>query len=576
MRATAGTALSQTPLGVLFVLLRGKPRVGRMVTLSILTSLTEGAGLLVLIPILAAIEYRGSAVRRIIDRIGLPDAQAILLVLALGVAIVVARAVIGRASITEQRALEYQVVDDLRRRLFAAVGRAEWRWLSAHRAADHVAVMSTQLGRLGVGLFSAAQVLGLLISMAVHLAVIVLISWQTALVAVGGGVLVGVLLTGKRARAARLGRDIGPLARDVHRIAQDGMSEVRLNRLLQRQDRAQAELDATVDRLRAIQIRHAADLGRISALGQIVTALFGVALVGFGHVLMGLPLAKLLPLLYAVVRLGPMVGRAQDGWSNWLHAVPAAEAVLELIDRLDAAAEPEAVPGAPRFVLSDVLRLDGVSLSHPGRRRAVLDGISLTIPALTTTAIVGPSGAGKSTLADLLMGMIEPDQGSISIDGVRITGAERLRWRRSVGYVEQQSALLNGTIRDNLLAAAPDATEAEIADALAAASAGFVAALPAGVETEVGDNGVRLSGGERQRLALARALLTRPELLILDEATSALDPGNQAVIADAIAALHGRVTIVTISHGGFLLDRADRIVRIEAGRLVDAAVEPRA
>ncbi|KQX24867.1 hypothetical protein ASD39_24585 [Sphingomonas sp. Root50] len=561
---------------MLLDLLRGKPRVGRVVVLSILTSLTEGVGLLVLIPILAALDQRESAVRRIVDRIGLPDAQAILLVLALGVAIVVTRALISRASILEQRTLEYHVVDDLRRRLFAAVGRAEWRWLSAQRTADHVAVMSTQLGRLGVGLFAATQLLALVISILTHLAVIVLISWQTALVAMGGGLLVGLLLMGRRAQVARLGREIGPVAQDVHRIAQEGMSGVRLNRLLHRQEHAQAELDATVDRFRALQIHHAANLGRISAFGQIVTALFGVALVGFGHVLMGLPIAKLLPLLYAIVRLGPMIGRVQDSWSTWLHAVPAAETVLELIDRLDAAAEPDAVPGAPRFVLGEALRLDGISLSHPGRRRAVLDGVSLTIPARTTTAIVGPSGAGKSTLADLLMGMIEPDHGTISIDGIAITGAERLRWRRSVGYVEQQSALLNGTIRDNLLAVAPDATEAEMDDALAAASAGFVAALPAGLETQVGDNGVRLSGGERQRLALARALLTRPELLILDEATSALDPGNQAVIADAIAALHGRVTIVTISHGGFMLDRADRIVRIEAGRLSDGAAPPAA
>jgi ATP-binding cassette subfamily C protein len=568
MRTSVGTALSRTPLAMLFVLLRGKPRVGRVVALSMLTSLTEGAGLLVLIPILAAIEYRGSAVRRIIDRIGLPDAHAILLVLTLGVAIVVARALISRASIVEQRALEYHVVDGLRRRLFAAVGRAEWRWLSAQRTADHFAIMSTQLGRLGVGLFAATQLFALVISILTHLAVIVLISWQTAAVAVSGGLLVGLLLMGKRARTARLGREIGPTAQEAQRIAQEGMSGVRLNRLLHRQGHAQAELDAAVERFRVLQIRHVVDLGRIAAFGQIVIALFGVALVGFGHVLMGLSIAKLLPLLYAVVRLGPMIGRVQDSWSSWLHAVPAAEAVLGLIDRLDAEAEPADVPGAPRFVLVEALRLDGISLSHPGRGRPVLDTVSLTISARTTTAIVGPSGAGKSTLADLLMGMIEPDHGSISIDGAVVAGAERLRWRRSVGYVEQQSALLNGTIRQNLLAAAPDATDAEMEAALGAASAGFVAALPAGLDTPVGDNGVRLSGGERQRLALARALLTRPELLILDEATSALDPDNQAAIADAIAALHGRVTIVTISHGGFMLDRADQIIRIEAGRLV--------
>ncbi|MES2497271.1 MAG: ABC transporter ATP-binding protein [Pseudomonadota bacterium] len=535
--------------------------------LSILASLTEGLGLLVLIPILASIEDRGSAVRRVIDRLGLPDVQAILLILALGVAIVIARALIGRATTLEQRALEHHIVDGMRRRLFAAVGRAEWRWLAGQRTADHIAVMSTELGRLGHGIFSAAQVFAVSISILTHLAVIVLISWQTALVSVAGGLLVGLLLIGQRSRASQLGQAVGPLARDVHRIAQDGMSDVRLNRLLHRQDRAEADLDAAVDQLRITQLRHAAGLARISALGQILTALLGVGLVGFGHLLMGLSIAKLLPLLFAVVRVGPMIGRVQDGWNSWLIAVPAAESVLGLIDKLDAAAEPRLSADAPHFPLTDALRLDGVSLWHPGREGAILDAVSLTIPARTTTAIVGPSGAGKSTLADLLMGMIEADTGVISIDGKPIAGQERLRWRRSVAYVEQHSALLAGTIRDNLLAAMPDAGEAELLASLAAASAGFVTALPAGLDTPVGDNGVRLSGGERQRLALARALLTRPELLILDEATSALDAVNRAAIADAIVALHGRVTIVTISHGGFMLDQADRVIRVTAGRV---------
>jgi ATP-binding cassette subfamily C protein len=113
----------------------------------------------------------------------------------------------------------------------------------------------------------------------------------------------------------------------------------------------------------------------------------------------------------------------------------------------------------------------------------------------------------------------------------------------------------------------PDSSEEQMLAALEAAAAQFVHGLPAGLDTAIGDDGVRLSGGERQRLALARALLDRPALLLLDEATSALDAANQAAIADAIAALHGRMTIVSISHGGWLLDRADHILRIEDGRL---------
>jgi ATP-binding cassette subfamily C protein len=144
-------------------------------------------------------------------------------------------------------------------------------------------------------------------------------------------------------------------------------------------------------------------------------------------------------------------------------------------------------------------------------------------------------------------------------------------WRRSVAYVQQQPFLLGGSIRDNLLWAAPGADAAALRAALEKASAEFVFALPQGIDTAVGDRGQQLSGGERQRIALARALLLSPELLVLDEPTSALDPANEAAIRRAIAGLHGAVTLVIIGHRRTMLDLADQIVRIEHGRVVPAA-----
>jgi ATP-binding cassette subfamily C protein len=200
----------------------------------------------------------------------------------------------------------------------------------------------------------------------------------------------------------------------------------------------------------------------------------------------------------------------------------------------------------------------------------VLDGVSLTIPAGRTSAIVGPSGGGKTTIADLIIGLLTPDEGRVVVDGVPL-GPERMRsWRAQIGYVVQDSFLFHDSIRANMLWADPDATDAEIWTALEqAAAADFVSALPDGLDAIVGDRGARLSGGERQRLTLARALLRKPALLVLDEATSAIDSENERKIQAAVEALHGVTTILVITHRLATIQGADNVFVIEGGRVVE-------
>ncbi|MBL8894049.1 MAG: ATP-binding cassette domain-containing protein, partial [Rhizobiales bacterium] len=206
--------------------------------------------------------------------------------------------------------------------------------------------------------------------------------------------------------------------------------------------------------------------------------------------------------------------------------------------------------------------------THPGRSIPVLHDVSLTLAPGSLTAIVGLSGAGKSSLADVLIGLLAPDQGVLSIDGLVVAGAARRGWRRRVGYVEQNAYFFHDTIRNNLLFAHPSAAEAQIESALALAAATFVHHLPAGLETVIGDRGLLLSGGERQRLALARALLGNPRFLILDEATHALDPANEAIIWATVEQLRGTCTIVAIGHHLPILDRADQIIILDSGRII--------
>jgi len=218
------------------------------------------------------------------------------------------------------------------------------------------------------------------------------------------------------------------------------------------------------------------------------------------------------------------------------------------------------------------VRLEQVSFSYAGEdQSAVIQEVDLTIKAGETTAIVGPSGAGKTTIADLVIGLIVPTHGRLLVDELRLTPDRMRSWRARIGYVAQDTFLFHETVRANLLWARPDASEEAIRQALRLAAAeDFVDAMPEGLDTVLGDRGVRLSGGERQRLALARALLREPSLLLLDEATSSLDSENEQRIQRAIEGLHGQMTILVITHRLSTIRRADVIHVVERGRLIES------
>jgi ATP-binding cassette subfamily C protein len=247
--------------------------------------------------------------------------------------------------------------------------------------------------------------------------------------------------------------------------------------------------------------------------------------------------------------------------------MPAFDLVWDLYADAGAPAGTPRVPRGPGSFTQEV-RLAHVDFSYT--TTAVLRDVTLRIGSGQTIAIVGPSGSGKTTVADVLLGLLTPQSGQLLVDGVSVGPDRSAAWRGQLGYVPQDSVLFHDTIRANLLWAAPNATASDLRAALEAASAWrFVSAAPLGLDTIVGDRGMLLSGGERQRLALARALLRRPRLLILDEATSALDSENEGLIERAIDGLHGRMSIVLIAHRLSTVRRADVIYVLDEGAVVE-------
>jgi ATP-binding cassette, subfamily C, bacterial CydD len=291
----------------------------------------------------------------------------------------------------------------------------------------------------------------------------------------------------------------------------------------------------------------------------LVAVTVGVRLAGGGLGLQaGLTVLVLAPELYLPLRrLGAEFHASADG-------LAVAERMLALLET-----PPATVIGGTHRPPSPALapvRFERVSFSYPRRPAPVLDGFGLVLAPGETVALVGESGAGKSTAAALLLGLLRPTAGRVTVGGVDLAACDVDAWRRLVAWVPQRPTLLRATVADNIRLGAPQASTGAVRAAAALAGAdAFVSALPAGYDTLVGDGGRPLSPGERRRIAVARAVLLDAPLLILDEPTADLDPASIEVVAGAIARVRGSRTVLLIAHRPEMVAHADRVVRLVGG-----------
>ncbi len=550
-------------------MLRSVPprQLAAVLALMLVGALSDGIGILLLVPLLADLGG-GSTASGLIATLtawgfpaGLGERLGLFVLLIALRALLIYRLAILRAAIQQRFA------DDLRQGCYTALVRADWRWLSGQRAADHNAVLISNSAAAGVGLDQAIGLIASLATGAAMVAVSILLSWQMTVAALACGLLLLAALRGFRLRALSTGELLGGAHRALHRQMELGLAQLREAKIFAAEARQGERFAAAAGTIREGKLTQIRDNAFTSALVQPLAASLLAIAAWAGLTIARLPLAELLPLLLVLVRTLPLVQRLQAGWTLWLHSLPAWHEVVGLTQEAQSNAEPPVGTG-PAPTLHTEIVFEAVTLQHSGRDGPALDRIDLTIAARTTVAITGPSGAGKSTLADLLAGLVSPDSGTLRIDGTAITPTLRSAWRQRVAYVQQDPALFHGTVADNLRWALPGVSDDQMTTALRQASADFVLALPDGVATVIGDKGLRLSGGERQRIALARALLREPDLLILDEATSALDLANEAAILDAVDRLRGTMTIAIIGHRPAMLSRVDHTIALATGRLV--------
>lgn len=245
---------------------------------------------------------------------------------------------------------------------------------------------------------------------------------------------------------------------------------------------------------------------------------------------------------------------------------------LAVATRVFAVLETPARPVGDRTDVPDPLAapitVTGLTVLHDGRDGPAPRDLSLTIEPGRVTAIAGPSGSGKSTLLGVLLGLVDPDQGSVDIGGTSLAELDPTSWHAAVGWLPQRPHVFAGTIADNIRLGRPDATDDQVRDAARQARADeFVDAMPAGYRTVLGDGGLGLSAGQRQRIALARVLLRDAPLVLLDEPTANLDGGTEAALAETVRALRGSHTVVVVAHRPALLELADTVVRLDTERV---------
>jgi ATP-binding cassette subfamily C protein len=551
--------------------------VALALVLMILRTTTQGAQLLLLVPLMqligldvqqGSVGWLAQIVASGFEFVGV--SLTLTTVLAAFVLFTVALALLTRWQTTFDFKLGQDFVAMLRRRLYGAIVHTDWLTFSRRRASDFTHALTTELDRVGAATAFLLQfVTNSVLLCAYALLALRLSALMTGMVFVAGLTLL-LLLRRSTQQARWTGEDISLATNGLYSATIEHLGSMKTMKSYGAEERNTDIFSAFANSVAEMGARAARNYAETSFWFNVGSAVILSVILYVSFEFLAMPAAGLLLLLFLFNRMIPLFSGAQQSYQQFLNALPAFAGVMSLQAECEAAAE--ARRGSSQAIeLKEEVRFEEVSFAYDGEgTRAAIRDLNMTIRAGETTAIVGPSGAGKSTIADLVIGLLAPTRGRLLVDGKVLGPAMVQSWRRRIGYVAQETFLFNDTVRANLLWASPDATDDEIVGALKLVAGEFVFELPEGLDTVLGDRGVRLSGGERQRLALARALLREPSLLILDEATSALDSENEKRIRDAIEGLHGSTTILVITHRLSTIREADVIHVLEGGRLVES------
>ncbi len=555
-------------LGIIriFLALKGATR-WTVPLLLLLAGLAEGIGVTTLLPLVSIAGNDAAAqsspasklVVETLERVGLSSTlETLVLLVVAGISL---RAALGILAMRQVGYAAAEVATQLRTKLIDGLLRVRWSYFTRQPVGRIANAVSFEATRSAQAYVTAVQFLTIAIQCLAYLAVALLLSWKLALFAIGIGGFIALVLSSMVRKARKAGRRQTKRTNELVTHLSDALVGIKPLKAMSRQTHF-----ANLFRRKTTDLRYALRRQVLSRqmMQNLQEPLLTVCLaLGFYLVvrIWSLPISELLVMGLVLQRTVSRINKMQKLYQDAAIVESAYWSIHNLIAESEQAREILHGTVSPTLTRGCSMR----DISFAFGSKPVLQDVSIDIPAKQVTVIMGASGVGKTTLTDLLLGLYRPDQGQILIDGVPLEQIDLQAWRAMIGYVPQELILFHDTILTNITLGDESLGAEQVQAALEAAGAwDFVSALPEGLMSEVGERGIKLSGGERQRIALARALVHKPALLILDEVTSALDPETEAAICGNIRGLSGSLTILSITHRPAWIAVADQIFELGA------------
>ncbi|MEQ8998481.1 MAG: ABC transporter ATP-binding protein [Coleofasciculus sp. B1-GNL1-01] len=477
------------------------------------------------------------------------------------------------ASTLASSSLRRRITCDLREAGVKLLLDVDIDFYSRMKVGDLVNRLGTEIGRAAGEVSTLLNMMVTVTNALVFIALLLALSWQLTLASTVLVAIVALVNQYSISRAKVFGKQLSNMSKAYSIAVLETLSGIRLVKATGNDEREYQRIRKLIRDREKADFRSQANNAAIGPVGEVtsIVGLLGIVFMGrifFASQIEALS-AVLLSFLVLLQRLLPLISQLNKARGSLANSSASVEVAHDFL-RLDN--KPFMKPGSqPYHPLKKGIHFHQLSFAYPTQpNKVVLKEVNLDLPRGTTLALVGASGAGKSTLADLLPRFYDPTAGRITLDGIDLREFDIKSLRNNMGIVSQDTFLFNTSVHDNIAYARPDASEKDVIEAARRANAlEFIEQLPGGLDTMIGDRGVLLSGGQRQRLAIARAILQNPDILILDEATSALDTVSERLVQEALEELSRDRTTLVIAHRLSTVQNADQIAVLEKGCVME-------